>query len=333
MDVGLSWRVSRWVVLVSTILTISFLLGRFLDSWFLFCALAPQDLVNLPRLPSLMISWLVSDEHVTHWLTILAIFILDKLVRDCWSKLETALFFLSVNIFAAAFSLCLLYFINPSSLMPISGNAAVVAAVIVVSTQFDPERLLLGYARVGLKSRHGVFVVLSLFFLFAVFRIVWWSSFLLYVSGFLFSWLYLRFLQHHPQRRYGDHRAGFAFAKFFPGPLEKWVAVPSNLIYYVLLRSKICPGIERHSEIISTASFAGNIPTITSDDERHRRIAIKALNERLFNAQLQPTEPAAWPNLEENEAATTALSSESESQLAVQSVVVNLTAVSSAETV
>ncbi|CAH8544992.1 unnamed protein product [Dicrocoelium dendriticum] len=121
--------------------------------------------------------------------------------------------------------------------------------------------------------------------------------------------------------------------EFFPGPLERWVAVPSNLIYYVFLRSKICPGIERHSEIISTASFAENIPGITSDDERHRRIAIKALNERLFSTQLQSTEPVAWPNLEENEVTAITPSSQSESQVAVQSVVVTLPTVSSSETV
>ncbi|CAL8106516.1 unnamed protein product [Calicophoron daubneyi] len=317
-------RISRWTVAGFFALTLIYLAVQAFPQWNDNLAFYPKEPLNSIKRLSFLTFWLVTNEHVTHWLAMLSLFILDKLVHDCWSQLETLAFISFVNLSALALSATTMAFLPVDPFASLYGNAALISAATVVSTQLDPDRFLLGYGRVGLKSRHGFFCGLLLILGAALVSLVRWSSVLLYINGFIGGWFYLRFLQHHPQRKYGDHRASFAFAKFFPGPLEKWVAIPTNLIYFMLLRSKLCPSLERQSEIVSTASFAVNIPGLTSDADRHRRIALKALNERLFSKP-DRSEVTEWPNLEEPDSEPSPPSKETLSGDA-QSVKVDLTA-------
>ncbi|KAA3676053.1 uncharacterized protein DEA37_0005358 [Paragonimus westermani] len=317
-------HVSNWTAGSCICLTLSYLICLLHRPWFHTFAFYPTDAHSAWHTAPFLTFWIVTDEHVTHWLTILALLILDKLIRDSWSKRETMVFILFDSICSVLCSSFMLVIFGASPSTAISGNAALISAVTVVSTQFDSERFLVGYGSSGLKSRYGFFTGFLLYFFLALVSFVSWGSFLLYSNGFVFAWIYIRFLQHHSQRKYGDHRACFAFSKFFPGPLERWVALPSNLIYMVLLRTKLCPGIERHSEIVSTASFAVGLPGLTSDEDRHRRLALKALNERLFNKP-QPEEGIEWPSLEEQDEKTATNATKVE----VQSLIVDLTAIAS----
>ncbi|TGZ67666.1 hypothetical protein CRM22_004677 [Opisthorchis felineus] len=328
---GRSLRVSIWTLSLMCLLTLGYALSHFVPTWFTRLALYPVDLFSAWRLSTVFTFWFATDEHITHWLTILTIFMLDKLIRDSWSKLEAITFLVFVNTLAVLSSAFILFLLDRSPSLVLSGNAAVIAATTVVSMQFDGERFLLSYGHIGLKSRHGFIVGFLLYLLFALFSFVRWTSCCLYFFGFLWSWFYLRFLQYHPQRRYGDHRSSFALAKFFPGACEHWIAFPSNLIYHVLLRSKLCPGVERQSEIVSTASFAAGIPGLTSDADRHRRIALKALNERLFTKPVSSEELTEWPDLNETDGTNTS-NMTGEHRAEVQSVVVDLTVAPSTET-
>ncbi|THD28506.1 Transmembrane protein [Fasciola hepatica] len=305
MKLNWSFRLSRWAIASIFLLTFSYLASFIHPQWIPVFAYRPLDFINSFKRLTPITFCIVTDEHVTHWLTVLAILIMDRLTSDCWSKLETLVFLLVVNLgslILSTLNLRLSFFQSESEIV---GNAALIAAVTVISTQFDADRYLLGYGKVGLKSRHGFCYGCVLFFFCSLIRLTRWTSFLMFMNGFFVSWFYLRFLQHHPQRKFGDHRASFALAKFFPGPLEPWVALPSNLIYTLVLRSRLCPGVERQSEIVSTASFAVNIPGLTSDTDRHRRIALRILNERLLNASSKPMNQdgtADWPDLNEADA-------------------------------
>ncbi|TPP58238.1 hypothetical protein FGIG_12365 [Fasciola gigantica] len=213
MKLNWSFRLSRWAIASIFLLTFSYLAGLIHPQWIPVFAYRPLDFVNSFKRLTPITFCVVTDEHVTHWLTVLAILIMDRLTSDCWSKLETLVFFLVVNLgslILSTLNLKLSFFRAESEIV---GNAALIAAVTVISTQFDADRYLLGYGKVGLKSRHGFCYGCVLFFFCSLIRFTRWTSFLMFMNGFFVSWFYLRFLQHHPQRKFGDHRASFALAK------------------------------------------------------------------------------------------------------------------------
>ncbi|KAA0184378.1 Transmembrane protein [Fasciolopsis buskii] len=305
MKLNWSFRLSRWAVASILLLTFSYLTSLVHPHWIALFAYRPANVIDSFKRLTPITFCVATDEHVTHWLTVLAVLILDKLTSDCWSKWETLFFLFVTNLGSLILSTVDLKFLFFETDAEIVGNAALIAAVTVTSTQLDADRYLLGYGKVGLRSRHGFCYGCLLYFFCSLIRLTRWTSFMMFMNGFFVSWFYLRFLQHHPQRKFGDHRASFALAKFFPGPLEPWVALPCNLIYTLVLQSRLCPGIERQSEIVSTASFAVNIPGLTSDTDRHRRIALRILNERLLNANNKPTnqeDASDWPDLNESDA-------------------------------
>jgi hypothetical protein len=54
----------------------------------------------------------------------------------------------------------------------------------------------------------------------AVFHVVSLPFFWLVLSGIIISWVYLRFYQKKEQGSRGDMSEGFAFATFFPEPIQ-----------------------------------------------------------------------------------------------------------------
>uniref|UniRef100_A0A095B3P6 Transmembrane protein 115 n=1 Tax=Schistosoma haematobium TaxID=6185 RepID=A0A095B3P6_SCHHA len=87
----------------------------------------------------------------------------------------------------------------------------------------------------------------------------------------------------------------------FPEPIDKVVSIPSNVFYQLLLRTKFCPGLKRESEVtVEPLLTFGPHGMVSSDPERHRRIALKALNERFAKAGVSSraqNEVIEWPSL------------------------------------
>lgn len=54
----------------------------------------------------------------------------------------------------------------------------------------------------------------------AVFKVVSYPFFWLVISGSFIAWIYLRFYQKKEQGERGDMSEGFAFATFFPEPIQ-----------------------------------------------------------------------------------------------------------------
>jgi hypothetical protein len=121
------------------------------------------------------------------------------------------------------------------------------------------------------------------------------ASFFLVTTGFLASWIYLRFYkpafpdveasQPFPLR--GDASETFAFSEFFPEPAKPFVAAFSNQIYSILVSLKICTPFSEADVSASrgdTFMQRGTPGSARAEAERRRALALKALDQRLHAA-------------------------------------------------
>jgi len=139
------------------------------------------------------------------------------------------------------------------------------------------------------------------------------ASFLLAISGFLTSWIYLRFykpafpdLDSAQSSLRGDASETFAFAEFFPDPVKPFVASFSNQVYNILVSLRICSPFSLADVSASRGdSFMqrGTPGSARAEAERRRALALKALDQRLHAAtagssKSQPPPPAAGPSVQ-----------------------------------
>ncbi|CAH8522681.1 unnamed protein product [Schistosoma turkestanicum] len=277
-------------------------------SSFLFGLFSPSvvDILSLPFLSiyeiyKLFTFHLVTDEFCVFILTIPAIFVYTKLVLDAWSKVEILFYYWFVNTIAAIFTIIpAIFFSDNISVSRINGNSAFLSSVLVVLIQLKSDQSLVNIKFLNLKSQYGLPIVSIIFLCLWLIRFLRLSSVILFCTGVLCSWCYLRFLQRHPQGRRGDYRSSFAFSRLFPEPIDKMLSVPSNVFYQLLLRTKFCPELKRANEVTVEPLLTFRSHGMISDPERHRRIALKALNERFMKADgslRTPKEIVEWPSL------------------------------------
>lgn len=291
------------------LLHVQSLLCTFCISSFIFGLFVPLevDLLSLPfssihDIYRLFTFHLVTDEICVFIFTILAIFIYTKLVFHVWSNIEILFYYWFVNTSAGMFAVLPAIFLDDNnSFKRINGNSAFLSSVLVVLNQLSTDQSLVNIRGFNFKSQYGLPAMSITFLCLLVVGFIRLSSVILFCYGILCSWCYLRFLQRHPQGRRGDYRPSFAFARLFPEPINKIVSIPSNVFYQLLLRTKFCPGLKRESEVtIEPSPTFGSHGMISSDPERHRRIALKALNERLTKAGVSSraaNEVVEWPSL------------------------------------
>jgi hypothetical protein len=141
--------------------------------------------------------------------------------------------------------------------------------------------------------------------------------------GFMTAWVYLRFFRVSPSLSSaatgdgsvirGDASDTFAFAHFFPEPLQTPVGALADGVYNALISLKVCTpfsdqDIDAGNEQAS-ARAEGGLPSIMNPNgrggrggatraeaERRRALALKALDQRLHAAAARgpaPTAPAA----------------------------------------
>ncbi|KAH9583357.1 hypothetical protein MS3_00007781 [Schistosoma haematobium] len=291
------------------LLHVQSLLCIFYISSFIFGLFVPLvvDLLSLPfssihDIYRLFTFHLVTDEICVFIFTILAIFIYAKLVFHVWSRTEILFFYWFVNTSAGILAIIPeIFFGNNIFIKRINGNSAFLSSVLVVLIQLSMDQSLVKIRGFNFKSQYGLPAVSITFLCLWTVGFIRLSSGILFCYGILCSWCYLRFLQRHPQGRRGDYRPVFAFARLFPEPIDKIVSIPSNVFYQLLLRTKFCPGLKRESEVtVEPLLTFGPHGMVSSDPERHRRIALKALNERFAKAGVSSraqNEVIEWPSL------------------------------------
>lgn len=136
--------------------------------------------------------------------------------------------------------------------------------------------------------------------------------------GFLASWVYLRFYKvsfpdldvSQPASLRGDASETFAFAYFFPEPLQTPIASVADQIYHVLIATKICTPFSAADVDASNTQAAqrgeGGLSSLMNrgapapgstraEAERRRALALKALDQRLHAATSKPA-AAAGPS-------------------------------------
>lgn len=194
---------------------------------------------------------------------------------------------------------------NSRSPTPIQGLVAVEAGFLVALKQLVPEHtvsLFKGMIRIRIKHFPAIFVLANMISgpLLGTDTAFWLS-----LTGFLTSWIYLRFFRiseittsatgGEGATMKGDASDTFSFVAFFPDVMHPFLTPICDGIWSMLLQLKICTpfseeDIEAGNE--SAASRSDGLPSIMNggsrggggrraEAERRRALALKALDQRL----------------------------------------------------
>lgn len=218
--------------------------------------------------------------------------------------------------------LCLLT--RPST-TTISGGIAIQAGFLVSFKQLVPEHTVAiakGLIRMRVKHFPAIFLLANTISGLALGTET--AMFLAWI-GFMTAWIYLRFYRISPSLSSaatgdgsvikGDASDTFAFAHFFPEPIQTPVGKVADQIYNTMVSLRICTpfsadDIDAGNEQAS-ARAEGGLPSIMNPNsrggkggatraeaERRRALALKALDQRLHAAAARgqaPTTAAPAP--------------------------------------
>ena len=196
------------------------------------------------------------------------------------------------------------------------GSIAIQAGFLVAFKQLVPEHtvtILKGVIKFRVKHFPAIFLVANtisgiIFFTDTAAVLAW--------LGFLSSWTYLRFYKTQQDlsgattggaHLRGDASETFAFAHFWPDAIHAPIEAVSNAVFNFLVLAKICtPFSEEEVENSRQAASAreSGLPSLMHPDarynagkreeaERRRKLALKALDQRLQAAAASRATPAA----------------------------------------
>ncbi|XP_062515786.1 transmembrane protein 115-like isoform X2 [Corticium candelabrum] len=250
----------------------------------------------------------------THWWNVVLDIILTamaaQMLEPLWTSKELLVFVTIVGVASSvltAFLFVLLYIPLRRDVFLFSsfhGFMSVLAGYSVAFKQIMPDHNVLPTSSSSLKSfqlksQMLPIVIVAISTAASLYGVTSVAFVPLVGWGIVVSWIYLRFYQkrRHSDSR-GDHSDTFAFATFFPEPLQPAVNSMSSPVYNLLSRTKLCPKRTRTVDITALSSVTINLPGVDkADAERRKQKALKALDERLSRAEPQ----ADWPSLD-NEA-------------------------------
>jgi len=207
----------------------------------------------------------------------------------------------------------------------INGGIAVQAGFLVAFKQLVPEHTVTiakGVVQVRVKHFPAIFLVAN-----TISGLLLGTDTAMILSwiGFLTSWTYLRFYRISPSLSSastgecpairGDASDTFAFAYFFPDVIHSPIALIADQVYNALVLLRICSpfsddDVQEGNEQASSRGH-GTLPTVLNapvgsgsegrrdEAERRRALALRALDQRLYSAPQNPTNPT----LVDNEAA------------------------------
>eukprot|EP00050_Salpingoeca_kvevrii_P020886 m.103638 g.103638 ORF g.103638 m.103638 type:complete len:357 (-) comp9071_c0_seq1:106-1176(-) len=217
---------------------------------------------------------------------VLALFMNGKIYEPLWGSIEFLKFIGIVNFFSCLATTCTFLFIYTVTFSldvlfsQFDGMVAVLIAFTVAMKQAFPQRTM----RVGaitLESRLLPISVVVLLLVLMSLRVIPVAHALLGVYGWLFSWLYLRFYQHHDNMR-GDASEAMAFVDFFPAPLQPVIGIISNQIFRLVVLLHICPKEPQQYDLGGPSTIKIALPGVRQADANRRRDrALRDLESRL----------------------------------------------------
>lgn len=224
--------------------------------------------------------WMLEVHFLSFLADILTVLFCGKLIEPLWGSLEMWKFFAIVNTFVAIISSCYSLFYsmitqNSEHLYDthIYGLAGYIAAVAVAVRQILPDHLIVKTPMGRFTNRSVPLAALFLIILLWGIGLMNGQTPVMFASGIVVSWIYLRFYQRHSRGgSRGDGAENFTFASFFPTivqPAINFFAIP---IYNCCLRLSI---IQKFSPPSETASLHSVNVTFPHDIERRRYLFTK----------------------------------------------------------
>ena len=205
-----------------------------------------------------------------------------------------------------------------SSHVSIQGSVSLQAGFLVAFKQLVPEHtvtILKGIVKIRVKHfPAGMLIantIAAIIFSASTAAILPWL-------GFLSSWTYLRFYKQQPDLSgsstsgstvRGDASETFAFAYFWPDVVHTPIAAVADVVFNILVQLRICTPFsdeEVESSNQQASARGQGLPNIMNPEGRHgtnkreeaerrRRLALKALDQRLASASRQTPAPSPAP--------------------------------------
>ncbi|KAF2865387.1 eukaryotic integral membrane protein-domain-containing protein [Massariosphaeria phaeospora] len=272
-----------------------------------------------------LLATLVEQNVLGLVVTGLTIFYGGRYLERAWGSTEFTKFVLFVSLIPNVLSF-LLYVLgyalskNADTLTTtISGGIAIQAGFLVSFKQLVPEHTVAiakGLIRMRVKHFPAIFLVTN-----TISGIALGTETAMFLAwfGFFTAWVYLRFYRLSPSLSSattgdgsvikGDASDTFAFAHFFPEPIQTPMGKLTDQIYSTLITLNLCTpfsaeDIDAGNEQAS-ARAEGGLPSIMNPNsrggkggatraeaERRRALALKALDQRLHAAAGRPQPPA-----------------------------------------
>jgi len=280
-----------------------------------YLALVPQLSLLYPW--TFVTTTLVENNVFTAGIAGLTIFYGGRYLERAWTSKEFAKFLLIVSLIPnllAFGTLVAMFAITGDmnwTLTSVNGTIPLQIAFLVAFSQIVPAHTVtLFKGIVSLRVPRFPLLHAIGIFLLSLTPLLSFASFLLVTTGFLTSWIYLRFYKQaipdletsQPSSLRGDASESFAFAEFFPDPIKPFIAAFSNQVYNILVSLRICTPFSQADVSASRGETfmqrsAGAPGGARAEAERRRALALKALDQRLHaataGAKPQAPPPAA----------------------------------------
>lgn len=177
-----------------------------------------------------------------HWWQVIndviAIYLSTTLIEPLWGSKELLSFFFITNLSVAFITTA--HYITLYSLyaddkylyqVRLYGLSAYCAAICVSVKQLLPESVLISTSFGKFKNNNVPLAALFISIFLYLIHMIEGSLVLMFFYGTVISWIYLRFIQSHPNGHRGDLSDGFSFASFFPNIAKPLVSVIANTVY------------------------------------------------------------------------------------------------------
>ncbi|KAG0573327.1 hypothetical protein KC19_VG168700 [Ceratodon purpureus] len=223
--------------------------------------------------------------------SIASLLVVGRHLEPFWGSREFFKFIVFVNVFACTNTFVLaifLYFITRQGdylYSPVSGFHGVLAGFLVVVKQINPEQEIPSLFKLRAKWSSSLFVAFAIISSLFSTKPIQYVPFIVY--GAYGAWIYLRYFQRKLETGLkGDSSAEFAFATFFPAPMQPFIIPVSAICEKIFCRqrsliSEEAPGVELGKPLPGSDAVEAS---------RRRERGARALEERLGSTAKPVTE-------------------------------------------
>ncbi|KAG4303975.1 hypothetical protein PORY_002628 [Pneumocystis oryctolagi] len=253
------------------------------------------------------VAMFVEDNFFAFIVLLSALYYGGRYLEKSWGSKNFAKFILVIAVIPNIFTwswYCIRYMIERNAMVDkmdrtksIHGGYALYSGFLVAFKQLVPEHTVTFFKGI-FRIRIKYVPILYVFIISLIGLMVKNGSFtILAWSGFLSSWIYLRFFKKNIPNLFshialdlrGDTSSSFSFANFFPQPIYSVVDAISKKIDHFLVSIHIYTPISirtQQTERITSnfqknSDFFSHLGTSRFEAERRRTLALKALEQRL----------------------------------------------------